>query len=104
MPTSAPREVRTKVLIVGGGNTAVEEAIYLTQHATKVTLIHRRDTFRAERIMQERLFANPKIEVIWDSVVEEVLGGGQPAGVTGVRIRNVKTSEARELKVDGLFV
>ncbi len=93
-----------EVAIVGGGNTAVEEAIYLTQHATKVTLIHRRDTFRAERIMQERLFANPKVEVIWDSVVEEVLGGGAPAGVTGVRIRNVKTNETRELKVDGLFV
>ena len=93
-----------EVAIVGGGNTAVEEAIYLTQHATKVTLIHRRDTFRAERIMQERLFANPKIEVIYDSVVEEVLGGGEPAGVSGVRIRNLKTNETRELKVDGLFV
>ncbi len=93
-----------EVAIVGGGNTAVEEAIYLTQHATKVTLIHRRDTFRAERIMQERLFANPKIDVIYDSVVEEVLGGGEPAGVSGVRIRNLKTNETRELKVDGLFV
>jgi thioredoxin reductase (NADPH) len=93
-----------EVAIVGGGNTAVEEAIYLTQHATKVTLIHRRDSFRAERIMQERLFANPKIQVIWDSVVEEVLGGGEPAGVTGIRIRNVKSGETRELKVDGLFV
>ena len=93
-----------EVAIVGGGNTAVEEAIYLTQHATKVTLIHRRDTFRAERIMQERLFANPKVEIIYDSVVEEVLGGGEPAGVSGVRIRNLKTNETRELKVDGLFV
>ncbi|HEY1385046.1 MAG TPA: thioredoxin-disulfide reductase [Dongiaceae bacterium] len=93
-----------EVAIVGGGNTAVEEAIYLTQHATKVTLIHRRDTFRAERIMQERLFANPKVEIVYDSVVEEVLGGGDPAGVTGLRIRNVKSGEARELKVDGLFV
>jgi thioredoxin reductase (NADPH) len=93
-----------EVAIVGGGNTAVEEAIYLTNHATKVTLIHRRDSLRAERIMQERLFANPKITVIWDSVVEEVVGGGEPAGVTGIRIRNVKTNEARELKVDGLFV
>jgi thioredoxin reductase (NADPH) len=92
------------VAIVGGGNTAVEEAIYLTQHANKVTLIHRRDSFRAERIMQERLFANPKIEVIWDSVVEEVLGGGEPAAVTGVRIRNVKSGETRDLAVDGLFV
>jgi thioredoxin reductase (NADPH) len=93
-----------EVAIVGGGNTAVEEAIYLTNHATKVTLVHRRDSFRAERIMQERLFANPKVEVVYDSVVEEVLGGGEPAGVTGVRICNIKTNEARELKVDGLFV
>ena len=93
-----------EVAIVGGGNTAVEEAIYLTNHATKVTLVHRRDTFRAERIMQERLFANPKIEIFYDSVVEEVLGGGDPAAVTGVRIRNVKSNETRELKVDGLFV
>ena len=90
--------------IVGGGNTAVEEAIYLTQHATKVTLIHRRDTFRAERIMQERLFANPKVEIVYDSVVEEVLGGGDPASVTGVRVRNVKSGEVRDLAVDGLFV
>jgi thioredoxin reductase (NADPH) len=93
-----------EVAIVGGGNTAVEEAIYLTQHATKVTLIHRRDTFRAERIMQERLFANPKIEIVYDSVVEEVLGGGEPAAVTGVRIHNVKSGEVRDLAVDGLFV
>ena len=93
-----------EVAIVGGGNTAVEEAIYLTNHATKVTLIHRRDSFRAERIMQERLFANPKIEIVYDSVVEEVLGGGDPAAVTGVRIRNVKSGEVRDLAVDGLFV
>ncbi|HEV8389083.1 MAG TPA: thioredoxin-disulfide reductase [Dongiaceae bacterium] len=93
-----------EVAIVGGGNTAVEEAIYLTNHATKVTLIHRRDSFRAERIMQERLFANPKIDVVYDSVVEEVLGGGEPAGVTGVRIRNLKSNETRDLKIDGLFV
>ncbi|HKP23259.1 MAG TPA: thioredoxin-disulfide reductase [Dongiaceae bacterium] len=93
-----------EVAIVGGGNTAVEEAIYLTQHATKVTLIHRRDSFRAERIMQERLFANPKIQIVYDSVVDEVLGGGDPAAVTGVRIRNVKSGEVRDLSVDGLFV
>ena len=92
------------VAIVGGGNTAVEEAIYLTNHASKVTLIHRRDTLRAERIMQERLFANPKISVIWDSAVEEVLGAGDPPGVTGIRIRNVKTGETKEIAVDGLFV
>jgi thioredoxin reductase (NADPH) len=93
-----------EVAIVGGGNTAVEEAIYLTNHATKVTLIHRRDSFRAEKIMQERLFRNPKIEVIWDSVVEEVLGGSTPPSVTGVRIKNVKTGAVRDLAVDGLFV
>ncbi|HEY4135477.1 MAG TPA: thioredoxin-disulfide reductase [Alphaproteobacteria bacterium] len=91
------------VAVIGGGNTAVEEAIYLTNHADKVTLIHRRDSFRAEKIMQERLFANPKIDVIWDSVVEEVLGQ-EPAGVTGVRLRNVKTGAASDLPVDGLFV
>ena len=93
-----------EVAIVGGGNTAVEEAIYLTNHATKVTLVHRRDSFRAERIMQERLFANPKIEIVYDSVVDEVLGGGDPAAVTGVRIRNLKSGETRDLTVDGLFV
>jgi thioredoxin reductase (NADPH) len=93
-----------EVVVVGGGNTAVEEAIYLTNHATKVTLIHRRDSLRAEKIMQERLFRNPKITVIWDSTVEEVLGSGDPLGVTGVRIRNVKTGENREIPCDGLFV
>ncbi len=93
-----------EVAIVGGGNTAVEEAIYLTNHATKVTLIHRRDSFRAEKIMQERLFRNPKIEVVWDSMVDEVLGGGMPPAVAGVRLRNVKTGALRELAVDGLFV
>jgi len=93
-----------EVAIVGGGNTAVEEALYLTHHADKVTLIHRRDKFRAEKIMQDRLFANPKIEVIWDSTVEEVLGGGDPPGVTGVRIRNVKSGKTADLRVDGLFV
>jgi thioredoxin reductase (NADPH) len=92
------------VAVVGGGNTAVEEAIYLTNHATKVTLIHRRDKFRAEKIMQDRLFRNPKIEVIWDSVVDEVLGAGDPPGVSGVRIRNLKTGKPSDLAVDGLFV
>ena len=91
------------VAVVGGGNTAVEEAIYLTNHAEKVTLIHRRDSFRAEKIMQERLFANPKIEVVWDTVVDEVLGA-QPAGVTGLKLRNVKSGAVSELAVDGLFV
>ncbi len=89
------------VVVVGGGNTAVEEAIYLTHHATKVTLVHRRDHLRAEKIMQDRLFANPKISVVWDSAVEEILGEG---GVTGVRLRNVKTGATQELKTDGVFI
>jgi thioredoxin reductase (NADPH) len=93
------------VAVVGGGNTAVEEAIYLTHHASSVTLIHRRDSFRAEKIMQDRLFANEKIQVVWDSVVEEILGGDGPApGVTGVRIRNVKTGAMVSLPVEGVFV
>jgi len=93
-----------EVLVVGGGNTAVEEAIYLTNHATKVTLVHRRDELRAEKIMQERLFRNPKIEVVWDSVLDEVIGGGEPAGVTGARLRNVKNGDIAEVSVDGVFI
>jgi len=93
-----------EVCIVGGGNTAVEEAIFLTHHANKVTLIHRRDRLRAEKIMQDRLFSNPKIELVWDSAVEEVLGEGEPAVVTGVKLRNVKTGAFSEIKCDGLFV
>jgi thioredoxin reductase (NADPH) len=93
-----------EVCIVGGGNTAVEEAIYLTNHASKVTLIHRRDTLRAEKIMQDRLFKNPKVTAVWDSVVEEVLGESDPLGVTGVRIRNVKTGATREIPCQGLFI
>jgi thioredoxin reductase (NADPH) len=93
-----------EVAVVGGGNTAVEEAIYLTNHATKVTLIHRRDSLKAEKIAQKRLFANPKVSVVWDSAVDEVLGGGTPAGVTGVRLKNVKTGALQDLKIDGLFV
>jgi thioredoxin reductase (NADPH) len=92
------------VCVIGGGNTAVEEAIYLTNHAEKVTLIHRRNALRAEKIMQDRLFKNPKIEVIWDNTVTEVLGTDQPPGVTGIKIRNVKTGKESTLKVDGLFV
>jgi thioredoxin reductase (NADPH) len=92
------------VIIVGGGNTAVEEAIYLTNFASSVTMVHRRDTFRAEKIMQERLFKNPKITVVWDSVVDEVLGTTTPKGVTGARLRNVKTGAMREVQADGLFV
>ena len=93
-----------EVAVVGGGNTAVEEAIYLTNHATKVTLIHRRDELRAEKIMQERLFRNPKVELLWDHVVEEVEGTDEPPGVTGVRLTNVKTGKPRTLGIDGLFV
>ncbi len=93
-----------QVAVVGGGNTAVEEALFLTSFASKVTLIHRKDELRAEKILQERLLANPKIEIVWDSVVEEVLGPHAPAGVTGVRLRNLKTGAARELAVDGMFV
>lgn len=93
-----------EVVIVGGGNTAVEEAIYLTNHATKVTMIHRRDHFRAEKIMQDRLFRNPKINVVWNSVVEEVLGDTDPLGVTGVKVKNVQTGEVTTIPADGFFV
>ena len=92
------------VAVVGGGNTAVEEALFLTRHADRVTLIHRRDTLRAERIMQRRLMDHPKIDVIWDTAVEEVLGSGQPEVVSGLRLRNLRTGQASELAVDGLFV
>ena len=93
-----------EVAVVGGGNTAVEEALYLPNHATKVTLVHRRDFLRAEKILQNRLFDNPKIQVVWDSAVDEVIGKDGPPGVTGVRLKNVKTGALQELKVDGLFV
>ncbi|SCM79248.1 thioredoxin reductase, FAD/NAD(P)-binding [uncultured Pleomorphomonas sp.] len=94
-----------QVVVVGGGNTAVEEALYLTHHADKVTVVHRREAFRAERVMQHRLFSHPKIEVVWNSVVDEVLGKeGFPPSVTGVRLRNVVTGELRDVAADGLFV
>ena len=93
-----------EVVIVGGGNSAVTEALYLTNHATKVTIIHRRDHFRAEKVLQDRLLAHPKIKVIWDSVVDEVLGKAEPPTVTGVKVRNVKTGAVSELKTDGFFV
>src|SRR5579872_2555186 len=93
-----------EVVVVGGGNTAVEEALYLTNHASRVTLIHRRDTLRAEKILQDRLFRNPKIEVIWDTVVEEVLGVPEPPEVRGVLLRNVRTGEVFELPCEGVFV
>lgn len=93
-----------EVAVVGGGNTAVEEALYLTHHAVKVTLVHRRDRLRAEKILQNRLFANDRIEVQWNSVVDEVLGTDSPPGVTGVRLRDVESDAVRDLEVDGLFV
>ncbi len=92
------------VAVIGGGNTAVEEALYLTNHADKVTLVHRRDSLRAEKILQERLFANEKIEIIWDHKLEEVLGEDTPPNVTGARVSHVQSSEERLLDVQGIFV
>ena len=93
-----------EVVVVGGGNSAVTEALYLTNHATKVTIVHRRDHFRAEKVLQDRLMSHPKIKVVFDSVVDEVLGTPEPPTVTGVKVRNVKTGAASELKTDGFFV
>jgi thioredoxin reductase (NADPH) len=93
-----------EVLVVGGGNTAVEEALHLTHFASKVTVVHRRDHFRAEKILQDRLFRNPKVNVIWDTVLDEVVGSSAPPSVTAARLRNVKTGETRELPVHGIFV
>ena len=93
-----------EVVVVGGGNTAVEEALYLTNHAAKVTLIHRRNQLRAEKILQDRLFRNPKIEVVWDSVVAEILGEDDPSRVTGVRLRDVHSGTTRDLACDGVFI
>lgn len=93
-----------EVLVIGGGNTAVEEALFLTKFATKVTLIHRRDTLRAEMILQDRLKRHPKIETIWDSELLEVLGDENPLGVTGARIRNVKTGQETTLGAAGVFI
>jgi thioredoxin reductase (NADPH) len=93
-----------QVAVIGGGNTAVEEALYLTHHASHVTVVHRRDKFRAEKILQDRLFANPKISVIWDHRVEEITGSTNPAVVTGVTLRHTKTSEIKKIAVDGVFI
>ncbi len=93
-----------EVAVIGGGNTAVEEALYLTNHAAKVTLVHRRDRLRAERILQERLERNPKITVAWNRVVEEVAGGGEPEAVTGLRLRDVATGATELLPVQGVFI
>ena len=93
-----------EVVVVGGGNTAVEEALFLTKFASKVTVVHRKAEFRAEKILQERLFAHPKIEVIWDHAVDEVLGSANPMSVTGVRLKNVESGTTREVSADGVFI
>ena len=92
------------VAVVGGGNAAVEEAMFLTKFASKVQLIHRRDSLRAEKMLQKKLMDNKKIEIVWDSVVEEVIGEKEPKTVTGLKIKNVKTNEIKELQIDGLFI
>ena len=93
-----------KVAVIGGGNTAVEEALYLTNHSHDVTLIHRRDSLRAEKILQDRLFAHPNIKIMWDSEVAEFVGGGMPEALVGLDVRNVKTGAITRLDVDGAFV
>jgi len=92
------------VIVVGGGNTAVEEALFLTNFASKVTVVHRRDSFRAEKILQERLFKNPKIDVVWDSALDDVMGSDNPMKVRSVRLKNVKTGALTERNVDGVFI
>ncbi|MBF9034190.1 thioredoxin-disulfide reductase [Rhodobacterales bacterium HKCCE2091] len=93
-----------EIVVVGGGNTAVEEALFLTNFASKVTLIHRRDSLRAEKILQDRLFKHPKVEILWDHTIEEVIGNDAPRGVEGVRAKNVKTGEITEIPAKGFFV
>jgi thioredoxin reductase (NADPH) len=92
------------VAVVGGGNTAVEEALYLSQMASHVVLIHRRDQLRAEKVLQDRLFRNPKVTVLWNRVVEEILGQDRPPAVTGLRLRDVRTGELSEITVEGVFI
>ena len=92
------------VAVVGGGNTAVEEALYLTIHAKKVTLIHRRDKFRCEKVLEEKLLNHPQVNVIWDTVVEEILGHESPKSVTGIKLKNIKTGIKSELDIDGIFI
>lgn len=93
-----------EVIVIGGGNTAVEEALYLTHHASKVILVHRRNTLRAEKILQDRLFKNPKIEVIWDHALVEVIGTKEPKSVTHARIQNIHTKNTQDIKIDGIFI
>jgi thioredoxin reductase (NADPH) len=92
------------VAVIGGGNSAVEEALFLTNFARSVTIVHRRDSFRSEKILQNRLFANPKIKVVWNAALDEVLGSEDPKGVQGVKLRDVKTGGITELAVDGVFI
>ena len=92
------------VVVVGGGNTAVEEALFLTKFARKVTVLHRRDHFRAEKILQDRLFKNPKIDVLWDCALDEVMGTATPLAVTGAQLKNLKTGDTTRLAVDGIFI
>jgi len=92
------------VAVVGGGNAAVEEAMFLTKFASKVKLIHRRNALRAEKMLQKKLMANKKIEIIWDTIVEEVIGNKDPKSVTGLKIKNVKSNKVEELNIDGLFI
>ncbi len=92
------------VIVVGGGNTAVEEALFLTNFAARVTLVHRRDSLRAERILQDRLFKNPKIDVVWDSVAEEIVGSDDPPKVTAIRLKNTRTGVIEERATDGVFI
>ena len=92
------------VVVVGGGNTAVEEALFLTNFASKVTLVHRRDSLRAEKILQERLFKNEKVEILWDTTLDEILGDENPKGVTGVRLKSTKTGEMFERATHGVFI
>jgi thioredoxin reductase (NADPH) len=93
-----------EVVVIGGGNTAVEEALFLTNFASKVTVVHRREAFRAERILQDRLFRNPKIDVVWNSVLEDVLGSESPRKVAGIAVRNLKTGLVMQLRADGVFI
>jgi thioredoxin reductase (NADPH) len=93
-----------EVIVVGGGNTAVEEALFLTNFASKVTVVHRRDSFRAEKILQDRLFKHPKIEVIWDTALDDVMGSENPMKVRSVRLKNVKTGAITERDIDGVFI
>ena len=92
------------VAVVGGGNAAVEEAMFLTKFASKVKLIHRRNELRAEKMLQKKLMENKKIEIVWDTVVEDVLGDKDPKNVTGLKVKNVKTNQSEEMKIDGLFI